>query len=159
VAAVAIYALAKRTLEMEMPRRRLLRSAVIAAAFVGLALPAPAADLTGAWVTDLDACGKVFNGAGGKATFRRDSDMFGSGFIIDGKRVRGRTVSCTINKTQEKDGITHMLASCATEIMLQNVQFSAKVEGEDKITRIFPGIDGMSLTYYRCPAKPGTGKQ
>jgi hypothetical protein len=141
-----------------MPLRTLLVAATIAAGTVGVAVPGHAADLTGAWVTDLQACAKVFNGAGGNAKFRPDSDMFGSGFVIDGKRVRGRTVSCTITKTQENNGITNMLASCATEIMLQNVQFSVKVEEENKITRIFPGIDGMNLTYYRCPAKPGAAK-
>ena len=141
-----------------MPLRTLLLPATIAAGTVGLAVPGRAADLTGAWVTDLEACAKVFTGTGGKATFRRDSDMFGSGFIIDGRRIRGRAASCTISQTQEKDGITHMLASCATEIMLQNVQFSVKLE-DDKLTRIFPGIDGMNLTYYRCPAKPAAAKQ
>jgi hypothetical protein len=140
-----------------MSKRSIIQGIVCGGILVA-AIPAAAVDLTGAWVTDLDACAKVFNGAGGKATFRRDSDMFGSGFVIDGKRVRGRTVNCTINKTQEKDGITHMLASCATEIMLQNVQFSAKVEDDNKLTRIFPGIDGMSLTYYRCPTKPSAAK-
>jgi len=140
--------------EETMPIRRALEAAIIFAGSLLAALPAVAADLTGVWITDLEACNKVFTGTGTKAAFRRDSDMFGSGFIIDGKRIRGRTASCTIDKMQEeKDGITHMLASCATEIMLQNVQFSVKLE-DDKLTRIFPGIDGMNLTYYRCPAKP-----
>lgn len=142
-----------------MPLRTFLAAAILAAGAFAWALPVGAFDLTGAWVTDLDACGKVFSGSGGKASLRRDADMFGSGFVIDGKRIRGRTASCTINKTQEKDGITHMLASCATDIMMQNVQFSVKVEDDNKITRIFPGIDGMNLTYYRCPAKPSAAKQ
>jgi hypothetical protein len=36
--------------------------------------------------------------------------------------------------------------------MLSNVQFSVKVVDENKISRIFPGIDGMQLDYVRCPA-------
>jgi hypothetical protein len=36
------------------------------------------------------------------------------------------------------------------------VQFSVKVLDEDKISRIFPGIEGMELTYYRCPGRSGT---
>src|SRR5262249_8495131 len=103
-----------------MPMRRGIGAAIICAGSLLAALPARAVDLTGLWITDLEACNKVFTGTGTKAAFRRDSDMAGSGFIIDGKRIRGRTASCTIDKMQEKDGITHMLASCATEIMLQN---------------------------------------
>jgi hypothetical protein len=38
--------------------------------------------------------------------------------------------------------------------MLQNVQFSVKVVDDNRITRIFPGIDGMELGYVRCPARP-----
>jgi hypothetical protein len=59
--------------------------------------------------------------------------------------------TCTVTKTKEDKDIVHMLASCATDIMYQNVQFSVRVLDSNKITRIFPGIDGMDLTYYRCP--------
>jgi hypothetical protein len=46
-----------------------------------------------------------------------------------------------------------MIAGCATDIMLSTVQFSARVIDDNTITRIFPGIEGMELTYYRCPAR------
>ena len=52
--------------------------------------------------------------------------------------------------------MVHMLAGCATDIMLSTVQFSVRVDDDNKITRIFPGIDGMELTYYRCPTKSAT---
>ncbi len=108
-------------------------------------------DMTGLWVTDADACGKIFAKNGNTASFKPDSDMSGSGFIMDGQRIRGRMATCTVTKTKEDKDIVHMLASCATDIMYQNVQFSVKVLDNNKITRIFPGIDGMELTYYRCP--------
>ena len=34
--------------------------------------------------------------------------------------------------------------------MLQNVQFSMKVVDNNTISRLFPGMDGMEITYYRC---------
>jgi hypothetical protein len=72
-------------------------------------------------------------------------------FIMEGRRIRGRTATCTVTKTSEEKGIVHMIASCATDIMYSNVQFSVKLLGENKISRIFPGIEGMELTYNRCP--------
>jgi hypothetical protein len=132
---------------------RLAQAALSCAACVFLDSAALAIDLTGAWVTDMEACGKVFATKGSKTSFRRDSDMFGSGFIMEGSRIRGRTATCTVTKTKEDGGVVHMLASCATDIMYSNVQFSLKVLDDNKITRIFPGIEGMELTYYRCPSR------
>ena len=45
----------------------------------------------------------------------------------------------------------NIIASCATDIMLSNVQFSLKVVEPNKISRVFPGIMGMEIDYYRCP--------
>jgi hypothetical protein len=120
-------------------------------ASVFLAFSAHAIDLTGVWATDKAACGKIFVTKGNRTSFRQDSEMYGSGFIIEARRIRGRTAACTVTKKKEDNGVLHMLAACATDIMLSNVQFSLKVLGDDKITRIFPGIEGMELMYYRCP--------
>jgi hypothetical protein len=137
---------------MRMPRFA-VQTATLWAGLAVLACSAHAADLTGAWATDLGACDKVFERKGKQISFRRDSDMYGSGFVIDGRRIRGRTANCTVTKTSEADGVVHMLASCATDIMYSNVQFSVKVLEEGKISRIFPGIEGMELPYYRCPSR------
>jgi len=129
------------------------RTAIVPAGYLFLACSAHAVDLTGLWATNADACAKVFATKGSKTSFRQDSDMYGSGFIIEGRRIRGRTANCTVTKTNEADGVVHMLAACATDIMYSNVQFSVKVLGEDRISRIFPGIEGMELPYYRCPSR------
>jgi hypothetical protein len=110
-----------------------------------------AVDLTGAWATDTGACDKIFVKKGGTTSFQRNSDMHGSGFIIDGRRIRGRAATCTITRTTEDKGITHMLASCATDVMLSNVQLSVKMLEDNKMIRFFPGMEGMELPYYRCP--------
>ena len=130
---------------------RLAHTIGAGAASILLHSAAFAIDLTGAWATDAEACGKVFAMKGNTTSFRQDSDMFGSGFIVDGSRIRGRTASCTIKNRKEDGSLVHMIAGCATDIMLSTVQFSVKVQDDNKITRIFPGIEGMELTYYRCP--------
>ena len=135
------------------PAQLIARTAIVWAGSVFLACAAHAVDLTGLWATNADACDKVFATKGNKTSFRQDSDMYGSGFIIEGGRIRGRTANCTVTKSKEDNDVVHMLASCATDIMYSNVQFSVKVLGKDKISRIFPGIEGMELPYYRCPSR------
>ena len=134
------------------------QAALTLAASLSFVTCAHAFDLSGQWASDLEACSKIFATSGKKATLRKDSDLFGSGFIVDGNRITGRMARCTI-KTKREDGANmHLLASCATDIMLGNVQFSVKVADDNRITRIFPGIEGMEVDYVRCPAGPAADR-
>ena len=57
-------------------------------------------------------------------------------------------------KTNKQDGSTvHLIAACATDIMLSSVQASFKVVNNDKIIRIFPGVGDMEIPYERCVFK------
>jgi hypothetical protein len=123
-------------------------------AWISCVTYAHAFDLTGQWATDADACGKIFTKKGGKSSFQKDSDLFGGGFIVEGSRIRGRMATCNIKSSKQNADTIHLMTGCATDIMLQNVQFSVKVIDDNRITRIFPGIEGMELDYVRCPAKP-----
>jgi hypothetical protein len=130
------------------------QAALVLAAWISLGACAQAFDLTGLWATDSEACGKIFATKGKKTSFQKDSDLYGGGFIIDGNRIRGRTASCNIRSKKEDGANIHLMTACATDIMLQNVQFSVKVVDDNRITRVFPGIEGMELDYVRCPARP-----
>ena len=132
------------------------QTALVLAAWISLVTYSQAFDLTGLWATDSSACDKIFatKGKNKKASFQKDSDLYGGGFIIDGNRIRGRMATCNIRSTKEEGSTIHMMTACATDIMLQNIQFSVKVVDDNRITRIFPGIDGMELGYVRCPARP-----
>src|SRR5438067_1477358 len=73
--------------EKAMGRSKLLAyTALVCASSVLLAGAAHAIDLTGAWATDTSACAKVFVKKGNRTVFRQDSDMYGSGFIMEGPR-------------------------------------------------------------------------
>jgi hypothetical protein len=115
-----------------------------------LSLPSQAADLTGVWASDASVCNKMFVKNANRVTFKDDADTYGSGFIIEGNKIRGRSATCDIKSRKEDGGTVHMLAGCATDIMLSNVQLSVKIVDENKISRIFPGIADMEMTYYRC---------
>jgi hypothetical protein len=113
---------------------------------------AQAIDLSGNWASEVEACDKLFVGKGKTTSFRKNSDLHGSGFIIQGGRIKGRMAGCKITKTQVTEPVVHMVASCATDIMFSHVQFSVRVLNDNKINRIFPGFDEMEMTFYRCPS-------
>ena len=92
--------------------------------------------------------------SGGDARSRLSFRTVGSargGFIVEADRLRGKFARCKI-KTKKEDGDTvNIIAGCATDIMLSNVQFSLKMLEPNKISRIFPGIEDMAISYHRCP--------
>ena len=61
-----------------------------------LPVPAHAVELTGAWANQADLCSSVKKGNG--VVFAELSDLYGSGFIIEGNRIRGKAAKCTIAK-------------------------------------------------------------
>jgi hypothetical protein len=135
--------------------KRILQFAVAAAMVGGLHGPrqAGAVDLSGAWATSADECHSVFTrrGRAKQIEFTALSDQHGGGFIVEADRLRGKFARCKI-KTRKEDGDTvNIVAGCATDIMLSNVQFSLKMLEPNRISRIFPGIEGMVISYYRCP--------
>ena len=132
---------------------RYLKFAVAAGAGLCLVEKAHAVDLSGAWATDADQCRQVFTrkGRANQIGFAAMSDQYGGGFIIEADRLRGKFATCKI-KTKKEDGQTvNIIAGCATDIMLSNVQFSLKIIEPNQIARVFPGIMDMEINYYRCP--------
>ncbi len=108
-------------------------------------------DLDGAWATDAENCAKVFTRKGSQVTFTDMSDVYGGGFVVEGDQITGKFARCRI-KARKDDGKTiHLVAACATDIMLQNVQFSLKEADANNVIRTFPGMEGMEIRYARCP--------
>jgi hypothetical protein len=113
---------------------------------------ATAFDLDGAWASDADNCAKVFVRKGTQVTFADMSDVFGGGFMIEGDQITGKFARCRI-KAKKDDGKTiNLIAACASDIMLQNVQFSLREVDANSVMRMFPDMDGMEIKYARCPA-------
>ncbi len=115
-----------------------------------LATPVSAFDLSGVWASDAGRCDKIFKKSGKQVSFTQMADLYGSGFIVDGDKLRGKQARCTVTSRRETGEVVHLLASCSSDIMLSNIQFSLKVLNDNSLTRFFPDIPGMGLTYYRC---------
>ncbi len=129
------------------------RSARLLALFGTLLLlpvQARAFDLSGAWATDAGLCNRVFTKKDKEVVFTELSDLFGSGFIVEGNRIRGKSGRCTItSRKQDGDGI-ELTAACATSIMNQDLRFNLKIIDDNSLNRLFPDIPGMTLKYVRC---------
>jgi hypothetical protein len=124
--------------------------AVLIWAGASAATAAEPIDLEGSWATDADNCSKVFVRRGGQAVLSEDSDLYGGGFIIHANRITGKMARCSITSRKNDGNTVHLLASCATDIMLSRYQFSLRVRDQDSITRIFPGMDDIEINYRRC---------
>jgi len=119
----------------------------------GLVLPgeAVAFDLSGAWASHRDLCGQVFTKKGSTIEFAELSDLYGSGFIVNGNRIRGKAAQCTITSQKQDGNNLELSAACASSIMTQSVKFNLKIIDDNMIDRSFPEVPGMSLRYSRCP--------
>src|SRR5690348_9892404 len=105
---------------VSIPRAVLVAKAIVISSLLCAGL-AHAFELDGSWATDPDQCDRVFTKKGDGVTFSETSDLYGSGFVVDGKKVIGKTARCTINSMKQNGSTVNFLASCATEIMFQNI--------------------------------------
>ena len=134
---------------------RSIKFAIATTVLTGLLFVAEAhaVDLSGAWATHADQCSKVFirKGRANEVGFTAMSDQHGGGFIIESDRLRGKFATCKIKTKKEEGQTVNIIAQCATDIMLSNVQFSLKVLEPNKILRTFPGMQDVEMGYDRCP--------
>ncbi len=132
--------------------------AIIAASIFGSSLLVSqalrAAELDGAWTNDKAVCDKIFVQNGGKIVFSENGDFYGSGFVIDGRTIRGRAATCKIKSMSKRGNRIHIGATCATDVMLSDTQFDLTVGVDGKLTRSFPGMPEMTMDYQRCTFPP-----
>jgi hypothetical protein len=137
--------------------REFRRLSLLVSTLVVFALPlaenASAFDLTGAWAGDAENCAKVFGRKGGQIIFTDDSDVYGSGFIVDGDQITGKYARCRITARKVDGPNINLIAACASDIMLSSVQLSAKEIDANTLMRLFPGMEGMEIKYFRCPSQ------
>jgi hypothetical protein len=114
---------------------------------------ARAFDFNGAWATGVDQCSNVFVKKGNQISFAQFSEEFGGGFVVNGNEVRAKTARCNIRSRKETGDTIEFQAACASEIMATSVHVSIKILNDNSVQRIYtdPDMQGMELTFYRCP--------
>ena len=110
-------------------------------------------DIQGIWASDARLCSKIFVKRGNGFVMAKNADLYGSGFIIDGRKIRGKVASCNIKTIKEDGPLVHMIAGCATDVMFSDAQLSLRVVDHNKVVRIFPGVSDMEMGYERCDLK------
>jgi hypothetical protein len=115
------------------------------------AAQAQAIELNGLWASDPALCGKIFIKKGKQVAFSPLSDLYGSGFIIDGNRIRGKIARCTIKSRKEEGDTLLLAATCSTTIAAQELEFSLKTIDDNTVARLFPGSSAMQVNFHRCP--------
>ena len=135
---------------MSNARRLLAVAAILFGLLVIQPVEVQAMELTGAWASQSDLCKLVFTKKDNQVVFAELSDLYGSGFIVDGNRIRGRSVKCTIKSKKQDGDSLELSTACATSIMTSSVRFNLKVIDDNNLDRLFPEIAGMTLKYARC---------
>ena len=131
-------------------RRASLAGFALTAALLAPIAQAGAFELSGAWATDAELCDRIFAKKGNEIVFAELSDLYGSGFVIDGNRIIGKAARCTIeSRKQDSDGLA-LTSACASSIMTQNMKFNLKIIDDNTIRRTIEDVPGMSLKYSRC---------
>ena len=132
------------------PRATGLAGVIFSCALLAPAQGAGAFELSGAWATDADLCNRVFTRKDNQVTFAELSDLYGSGFVIDGNRIIGKAAQCTIESKKQDGNSLEISAACATSIMRQNVKFNLKIIDDNAINRTIEEVPGMTIKYSRC---------
>jgi hypothetical protein len=120
-------------------------------ALAGATRSAHAFDLVGAWTFDTSICPKLFTKTAKAISFKKDSADYGTGFIVAGNVIRGPKTKCTIKSKKESGQETTLMASCASDIMIDQIQLSFKVVDDNTIVRLFPGMETFEMSFTRCP--------
>lgn len=131
----------------------LLLALTFGALSAGVACADDLAAISGLWATDARNCDKIFSKTERGFSFAKESDLYGSGFIIDGRRVVTPVARCDIKSSKQDGAVTHLIAGCATDVMLSNMQASFKTIDKDRIVRIFPSVSEMEIPFERCVLK------
>ena len=129
-----------------------LRVAGLVAGMSVIAHGAYAFDLNGAWSTDAGACGKIFQkDKDGNLSIAQGADMYGNGFIVRKDAVVGNNATCKILSHKVAGPVSHLVAQCASEnVAFSTFQFSYRVNDDNSITRIYPGVEELNVNYARC---------
>jgi hypothetical protein len=130
------------------------RGAVFALALASLPFAtsrSQAADFDGLWATSPEACKDIFTKRGNDVVFSDKADMYGSGFILSGKTIRGKIAVCKIQSLKKSGNTANIRAACATDISVSTNNFALRLVDDNKVIRSIPGVPELDTSYFRCP--------
>jgi hypothetical protein len=106
------------------------------------------AHLNGAWAESDESCKNAFIVKGGGWNFRQPRDMFGSSYIISGRRYEGPFGVCNLTSIKPKDDKLLLSLSCHNTIGYSDQVTPIQLTSSTQMV-VF-SMDGMSVNYKRC---------
>src|SRR5205807_7327223 len=140
----------RRQSQAAMTSRSWLWALALPAGVVWFGAQVQAVELNGVWSSDPALCDKIFIKKGKQVAFSPLSDLYGSGFIIDGNRIRGKIARCTIKSRKEEGSTIQLSATCSTTIAAEQMDFSLKVIDDNTLGRVYPAMSAMQVNFHRC---------
>ena len=105
--------------------------------------------LNGAWAESDESCKKAFVGASGKLKFREPRDMYGSSFIVSGRRYEGPFGVCNLSSVTPKGEKLSLALSCHNSVGYSDQVTSVQLNSDTELI-VFSSMDGLQITYKKC---------
>ena len=131
-----------------------MKRTAIAALLVGsvsVSLSAHADEIDGAWANDASVCSQVFTKTNNKVSFTPNSELYGGGLLIEGKRATGTFEKCNIKSIKRDGANVRVVASCSTGVMAEETEATIKIIDKDNITVSVAGPVNTETPFVRCP--------
>jgi hypothetical protein len=104
--------------------------------------------LDGAWAESDESCKNAFTVKGGAWRFREPRDMFGSSYIISGRRYEGPFGVCELTSIRPKGDRLLLALSCHNSIGYSNQVTS--IQRTSATEMIVFSMDDMKINYKKC---------
>jgi len=118
---------------------------------VSVSLSAHADEIDGAWANDASVCSQVFTKTNNKVSFTPNSELYGGGLLIEGKRAIGTFEKCNIKSIKRDGANVRVVASCSTGVMAEETEATIKIIDKDNITVSVAGPVNTETPFVRCP--------
>ena len=118
---------------------------------VSVSLSVHADEIDGAWANDASVCSQVFTKTNNKVSFTPNSELYGGGLLIEGKRATGTFEKCNIKSIKRDGANVRVVASCSTGVMAEETEATIKIIDKDNITVSVAGPVNTETPFVRCP--------
>ena len=118
---------------------------------VSVSLSAHADEIDGAWANDASVCSQVFTKTNNKVSFTPNSELYGGGLLIEGKRAIGTFEKCNIKSIKRDGANVRVVASCSTGVMAEETEATIKIIDKDNITVSVAWPVNTETPFVRCP--------
>ncbi len=106
--------------------------------------------IVGAWAEAGADCKDVFVAEAGELKFREPRDMYGSSFVVSGRRIVGPFGVCQLLTISRKEDKAVLNLSCHNSVGYADQSMPVRLNTNDELELFFPSLPDLSQKYQRC---------